>query len=185
MKRHHIPRFLDPCGPATASRHNTLLPPRSYISLDRNFTLTFGPSVKSQDILDAQTSLTNRMLQSVSTNYVDQVTTFREIVLSDQSLPGFSEMLANGTIQFTLSRCMNAFAGYSSIRVSQVRTRPRGAGRRTGRASRNPALCPPQACRQGLTLLLAHLCGRTLPQPPQCHSTVPGHRAPLHPDRFL
>lgn len=95
---------------------------RSYISLDGTFSLSFGASVKSQDILNAQTDLAGRMLQSVSTNYVDQVTTFREIVLSDSNLPGFSDMLTTGNIEFVLSRCNPAFAGYSSIRVGQVGT---------------------------------------------------------------
>lgn len=93
---------------------------RRYISLDDTFALSFGPSVKSQDLKDAQLDLASRMLTGVSTNYVEQTTTFREIVISEENLPGFTDMLTNGTIQFTLSRCDKAFAGYSSIRVSEV-----------------------------------------------------------------
>lgn len=92
----------------------------SYISLDNTFALSFGPSVKAQDLIDAQLSLANRMLTGVSTSYVDQTTSFREIVISEPNLPGFTDMLTNGTIRFMLSRCVKAFAGYSSIRVSKV-----------------------------------------------------------------
>lgn len=95
-------------------------PLRRYISLDSTFSLSFAASVTAQDIKNAQLDLANRMLQGVSTNYVDQTTNFREIKISEQNLPAFTDMLNNGTLQFTLSRCDKAFAGYSSIRVSEV-----------------------------------------------------------------
>lgn len=65
--------FLGPCFFATTPppKHEPRPPPRSYISLDRTFGLSFGPSVTSGDIHTAQTLLADGMLQSVGTNYVD------------------------------------------------------------------------------------------------------------------
>lgn len=49
-----------------------------------------------------------------------QLTTFSPIFLNKDTLPGFQDMLDDGTILFSLNPCMSQFRGFSNIRVRKV-----------------------------------------------------------------
>jgi hypothetical protein len=50
----------------------------------------------------------------------DQLTSFSAILLNEQTVPGFKDALAAGSISFLPNACDLAFAGYSGVRVRTV-----------------------------------------------------------------
>ena len=50
----------------------------------------------------------------------DQLTAFSSIVLNEQTLPGFRDMMAAGVITFVPNACDLPFVGFSAIRVRMV-----------------------------------------------------------------
>lgn len=49
-----------------------------------------------------------------------QDTTFSPVILNSNTLPGFADMLANGSVTFMLTPCHSAWRGLSNVRVKKV-----------------------------------------------------------------